>query len=118
MGSSGRAPPGLYFMQARYYGPGSGRFLSEDPYGGAPRDPLSLHGSLYCGNGRVGRIDASGMWWDWLRPLRDPEFWFWAVGIVIVVVLLAVNGATLLLITEGLIFGLALTLLPLGARPG
>ena len=52
--------PRLYSMQARYYGPGVGRFLSEDPYGGAPQDPLSLHRYLYCGNGPVSRIDPRG----------------------------------------------------------
>ncbi len=53
--------PSLYFMQARYYGPGVGRFLSEDPYGGSPQDPLSLHRYLYCANGPVSMVDASGV---------------------------------------------------------
>ncbi len=52
--------PSLYFMQARYYSPGVGRFISEDPYGGSPQDPLSLHRYLYCANGPVTRTDPSG----------------------------------------------------------
>ena len=52
--------PSLYFMQARYYGPGVGRFLSEDPYGGAPQDPLSLHRYLYCANGPASDVDPAG----------------------------------------------------------
>ena len=55
--SQGQSAP---FMQARYYSPGVGRFLSEDPYGGAPQDPLSLHRYLYCANGPVSRTDPSG----------------------------------------------------------
>ncbi len=58
--------PSLYFMQARYYGPGVGRFISEDPYGGSPQDPLSLHRYLYCGNGPVVKTDAAGMVDCWM----------------------------------------------------
>ena len=47
-------------MQARYYSPGVGRFLSEDPYGGAPQDPLSLHRYLYCANGPASDVDPAG----------------------------------------------------------
>ncbi len=50
--------PSLYFMQARYYSPGLGRFISEDPYGGSPQDPMSLHRYLYCANGPVSNVDA------------------------------------------------------------
>ena len=54
--------PSLYFMQARYYSPGVGRFISEDPYGGAPQDPMSLHRYLYCANGPVtGLMRADGL---------------------------------------------------------
>ena len=52
--------PSLYFMEARYYGPGVGRFISEDPYGGSPQDPASLHRYLYCGNGPVSASDPEG----------------------------------------------------------
>ena len=52
--------PSLYYMQARYYSPGVGRFLSEDPLGGSPQDPLSLHRYLYCANGPVSSVDAPG----------------------------------------------------------
>ncbi len=31
--------PSLYFMQARYYGPGVGRFISEDPVWRLPAGP-------------------------------------------------------------------------------
>ncbi len=66
--------PSLYFMQARYYSPGVGRFISEDPYGGSPQDPLSLHRYLYCANGPVSRTDPTGMW-EWINPFKHVTFW-------------------------------------------
>ncbi len=45
---------GLYYMRARYYEPGSGRFISEDP---------AMDGGnwyIYCGNDPVARYDPSG----------------------------------------------------------
>jgi len=53
--------PSLYFMQARYYGPGVGRFISEDPYGGSPQDPLSLHRYLYARGAPATIIDPEGL---------------------------------------------------------
>ena len=70
--------------------PGRRRFISEDPYGGSPQDPLSLHRYLYCANGPANYTDAGGMLSDWLQPLADPEFWYWVVVDVIVVVFLVV----------------------------
>ncbi len=45
---------GLYYMRARYYEPGSGRFISEDP---------AMDGGnwfAYCGNDPVNRFDRNG----------------------------------------------------------
>ncbi len=45
---------GLYYMRARFYEPGSGRFISEDP---------ALDGGnwfAYCGNDPVNRFDRNG----------------------------------------------------------
>ncbi len=45
---------GLYYMRARYYEPGSGRFISEDP---------AMHGSnwfVYCDNDPVSGVDVRG----------------------------------------------------------
>ncbi len=67
--------PSLYFMQARYYGPSVGRFLSEDPYGGSPQDPMSLHRYLYCGNGPVSRTDVAGADGCPVYPAGHPFYW-------------------------------------------
>ena len=45
---------GLYYMRARYYEPGSGRFISED----LARDGGNWF--AYCGNDPVARYDSSG----------------------------------------------------------
>ena len=37
--------PNLCFMQANTHSPGVGRFISEDPYGGSPQDPLVCIGT-------------------------------------------------------------------------
>jgi len=49
---------GLYYMRARYYEPGSGRFISEDP---ARHDGNWF---AYCGNDPVSRADVTGKCWD------------------------------------------------------
>jgi RHS repeat-associated protein len=50
---------GLIYMRARYYEPGSGRFLTED----SRRQGQSWFS--YCGNDPINRVDQSGgLWWD------------------------------------------------------
>ena len=51
---------GLYYLRARYYEPGSGRFLSHDPELGNSDDPISMHRYLYSGNDPVNYSDPSG----------------------------------------------------------
>jgi len=50
----------LYYLSARYYNPATGRFMSQDPYGGDVRDPASLHRYRYASGNPVNRIDPSG----------------------------------------------------------
>jgi RHS repeat-associated protein/uncharacterized repeat protein (TIGR01451 family) len=45
---------GLYYAGARYYDPGTGRFLSEDPI-------PSVNGYPYAGNDPVNNVDVNGM---------------------------------------------------------
>ncbi len=51
---------GLYFMRARYYEPGNGRFLSMDPIGPLGED-LNLY--RYVGNNPVNFVDPTGTDW-------------------------------------------------------
>ena len=51
---------GDYYLRARYYNQSSGRFISQDPYGGSNNDPVSLHRYLYAANDPVDYYDLSG----------------------------------------------------------
>ena len=51
---------GLYYLRARYYNPGTGRFLSRDPEDGDPTNPATLHKYLYAGGDPVNALDPTG----------------------------------------------------------
>ena len=51
---------GDYYLRARYYDQTSGRFISQDPFGGNNDDPVSLHRYLYASGDPVDRVDPSG----------------------------------------------------------
>ena len=54
---------GTYYLRARYYNPGNGRFTQQDAWGyGDPADPLSLNLYVYCINNPVKYYDPSGRW--------------------------------------------------------
>ena len=52
----------LYYLNARYYDPETGRFLSRDTYRGEAEKPDTLHLYLYCANNPVNYVDPSGHW--------------------------------------------------------
>jgi hypothetical protein len=52
----------LYYLRARYYDPGVGRFLSRDSFAGDESNPLSLHKYLYTHANPVNLTDPSGLW--------------------------------------------------------
>lgn len=51
---------GLYYLNARYYDPENGRFLTEDTYRGEVNDPDTLHLYVYCKNNPINYVDPSG----------------------------------------------------------
>ena len=62
---------GLLYLRARWYRPGTGRFLTTDPYAGSANSPASLHRYLYGADDPVDNTDPSGQttgcsWCNWL----------------------------------------------------
>lgn len=58
---------GLYYLNARYYNPTTGRFLSEDPVGPNASNPFSYSEYAYAENNPVNRVDPSGQFsWRWI----------------------------------------------------
>src|SRR5699024_8968187 len=51
---------GLYYLNARYYNPEDGRFLTEDTYRGETEEPDTWHLYAYCKNNPVNYKDPSG----------------------------------------------------------
>jgi len=51
---------GLYYLNARYYAPQDGRFLSQDTYRGEAGEPATWNLYVYCADNPVGYVDPSG----------------------------------------------------------
>lgn len=51
---------GLYYLNARYYDPDDGRFLTEDTIRPEAEDSLTWHLYAYCANNPVNYVDPSG----------------------------------------------------------
>ena len=51
---------GLYYLNARYYNPEDGRFMTEDSYRGEIMNPETGHLYVYCANNPVNYMDPSG----------------------------------------------------------
>jgi len=51
---------GMYYLRARYYQPGLGRFWTIDSFEGDMEEPASLHKYLYCHGNPVNLVDPSG----------------------------------------------------------
>ena len=54
------AVSGLYYMNARYYDPVNGRFISQDTYRGELEDADQWHLYVYCANNPINYTDPSG----------------------------------------------------------
>ncbi len=53
---------GQYYLRARTFNPGYGRFWTSDTHQGYKQDPLSLHKYLYAQGNPVMNTDPSGHW--------------------------------------------------------
>lgn len=51
----------LLYLRARWYEPGTGRFISKDPFPGYAYSPQSLNRWVYVRNNPVGLVDPSGL---------------------------------------------------------
>src|SRR3989339_399289 len=58
------AETGEYYLRARDYNPGVGRFTQEDSYRGKDRDPLMLNLYTYCANNPLKFVDPSGHYYE------------------------------------------------------
>lgn len=55
---------GLYYLRARYYDPTLGRFISQDPFAGYDRDPITRNLYIYSRNSPLRYTDRSGLDFD------------------------------------------------------
>ncbi len=55
------ANAGFYYLRARYYSPGVGRFITRDTYQGSANDPVSLHRYLYANGDPIMMRDPTGL---------------------------------------------------------
>ena len=56
-----RDPSGLIYLRARWYDPGTGRFLSRDPFGGIANAPSSLNAYSYVAGQPTLLVDPLGL---------------------------------------------------------
>ncbi len=69
-GSVSDTSSGLQYMNARYYQPSTGRFLTQDSYKGNPYDPWTQHLYSYCGNNPTNMVDPRGHSPWWLKLMK------------------------------------------------
>lgn len=66
---------GLYYMNARYYDPENGRFISQDTYRGELNDPGQWHLYVYCANNPINYTDPSGHGlWSFIDKYKPISF--------------------------------------------
>ena len=62
---------GWYYLNARYYDPNVGRFISPDCYVSTGQGLLGHNMFAYCNNNPVNMIDNSGYWPQWLKDAAN-----------------------------------------------
>jgi len=69
---------GFYYLRARYYNPGVGRFQNMDTFPGRVFEPVTLHKYLYANVNPTNMTDPSGLF-----GLRDIQAGFKVIGTLI-----------------------------------
>ena len=54
-------PSGLMYLRARWYDPGTGRFMTRDPFRGFVRSPISFNGFAYANGRPTVLVDPIGL---------------------------------------------------------
>jgi RHS repeat-associated protein len=72
----------LYYLRARHYAPGIGRFTSMDPFPGYKMNPMSFHRYLYANLDPVNVIDPSGQT-PLLQKIMAISIWHIIAAIVV-----------------------------------
>ncbi len=55
---------GLLYLNARFYDPSTGRFITQDTYRGERNNAGTWHLYAYCANNPIHRIDTNGHAWE------------------------------------------------------
>jgi RHS repeat-associated protein len=88
-GEAWEGETGLYYNRARWLDVGTGRFVSEDPWRGTPRNPGTLGRYAYVLGNPVTSTDPTGRWESVTSALMS-------VALVATVTALALGGAIVL----------------------
>ncbi len=62
-GQQADADAGYYYLRARYYDPGTGRFLTKDPFPSTPIEPMSYNQYIYVSGDPTNLVDPLGLFW-------------------------------------------------------
>jgi RHS repeat-associated protein len=60
---------GLYYFNARWYDPSTGRFVTQDSITGTQEDPMSLDRYMYARDNPMKIVDLAGH--EWWNPISD-----------------------------------------------
>ncbi len=72
-----------YYLRARYYDQGAGRFTGRDLFEGRLRDPVTLHRYMYVGADPVNNVDPSGYFFTALGALKVAAISGFIVGSIL-----------------------------------
>ena len=64
---------GLVYMNARFYSPTTGRFISQDTYSGSFFEPWTQHLYAYCNNNPASMIDPTGHYPYKVKDFQDMD---------------------------------------------